>query len=132
MAECGINKFGGGGLDPDELTATASDVLKGKIAGVKDNDEPVEGTLEIQSVVNFKIAQYSNLTLIGTWALPTKGPWSGIRIAYNTGGGVSAASRRRHFILRGQCNICNAILGCWHMVFSGLGLYNYKPRPNLQ
>lgn len=35
----------GAALDPDELTATAADVLFGKIAGVKDNDEPVSGTM---------------------------------------------------------------------------------------
>ncbi|RGY95167.1 hypothetical protein [Clostridium sp. AM58-1XD] len=39
------NAGGGGGLDTDLLTATAADVLKGKTAGVKGNDEPVNGTL---------------------------------------------------------------------------------------
>ena len=38
---------GAGGLDPDELTAVAADVRKGKIAGVKGSDDPVTGTLDI-------------------------------------------------------------------------------------
>lgn len=41
------NAMGGGGLDTDELTATAGDVIKGKTAGVKGSDEPVEGALEL-------------------------------------------------------------------------------------
>ncbi|RGY95370.1 glycine-rich domain-containing protein [Clostridium sp. AM58-1XD] len=41
------NAGGGGGLDTDELTATAGDILKGKTAGVKGSDEPVAGTLEL-------------------------------------------------------------------------------------
>lgn len=41
------NAGGGGGLDTDNLTATTADVLKGKTAGVKGNDEPVTGTLEL-------------------------------------------------------------------------------------
>ena len=35
------------GIDPDDLTASAGDVLKGKIAGVAGNDEPVTGTLAL-------------------------------------------------------------------------------------
>ena len=38
---------GGRGLDPDELTASASDVLSGKKAGVQGSDEPVNGTMPI-------------------------------------------------------------------------------------
>lgn len=47
MADCILMQAGGGGLDPDELTATAGDVLKGKIAGVAGNDDPVAGMLEL-------------------------------------------------------------------------------------
>lgn len=47
MADCILMQAGGGGLDPDELTATAGDVLKGKIAGVAGTDDPVAGTLEL-------------------------------------------------------------------------------------
>ena len=42
-----ILKAGGGGIDPDDLTATAGDVIKGKIAGVAGQDDPVAGTLEL-------------------------------------------------------------------------------------
>ena len=75
----------GGGADLDAITATAADILKGKVTYVKGQDEPVEGELEIQSVVNFKAAQYSSLVLLCTWALPAKGPWSGLRIMCKQG-----------------------------------------------
>ena len=42
-----IVKPGMMGIDPDDLTASAGDVLKGKIAGVAGNDEPVAGTLAL-------------------------------------------------------------------------------------
>ncbi|RGY98418.1 glycine-rich domain-containing protein [Clostridium sp. AM58-1XD] len=41
------NAGGGSGLDTDELTAAAADVLKGKTAGVRGSDEPAAGTLEL-------------------------------------------------------------------------------------
>ena len=47
MARISIPGGGAGGLDPDELTAVAADVRKGKIAGVKGSDDPVTGTLDI-------------------------------------------------------------------------------------
>lgn len=47
MGKCIIIAGSNGGIDPDELTAEASDVLKGKIAGIKGKDEPVAGTLEL-------------------------------------------------------------------------------------
>lgn len=72
----------GGGLDTSEVTATADKVLKGYTAGVKDHDEPQEGTLEVQSIVNFKVALYGNLSLIGTWQNPEKGPYSGVMVRY--------------------------------------------------
>lgn len=42
-----ILKAGGGGIDPDDLTANVDDVVKGKIAGVAGQDDPVTGTLEL-------------------------------------------------------------------------------------
>jgi len=75
----------GGGLDTGEVTATADKVLKGYTAGVKDSDEPQEGTLEVQSIVNFNIAVYGNLSVIGTWQNPEKGPYSGVMIRYKIG-----------------------------------------------
>lgn len=47
MAKISIPGGGVGGLDPDELTAVAADVRKGKIAGVNGSDDPVTGTLDI-------------------------------------------------------------------------------------
>ena len=77
---------GGGGILSDECTAQENDVLKGKTAIVKDGDEPVEGTLEVQSIANFNIAVYGNLSVIGTWQNPEKGPYSGAMIRYKIGG----------------------------------------------
>ncbi|MDO4327138.1 MAG: hypothetical protein Q4E24_14080 [bacterium] len=48
MGECILLKSGSGGLDPDELTATAAQILQGYLAGVQGNDEPVEGTIPVQ------------------------------------------------------------------------------------
>lgn len=47
MSKVIISGGGAGGLDPDELTAVAADVRKGKIAGVNGSDDPVTGTLDI-------------------------------------------------------------------------------------
>lgn len=72
--------FSGTGIDPKDLTATSADILKDKIAGVSSSNKPVRGTLSVQNVRNFSISQYLSLTLMATWTLPAKGPWSGIRI----------------------------------------------------
>lgn len=42
-----ILKSGSGGVDTDDVSATAADVIKGKTAGVYGYDEPVIGTLEL-------------------------------------------------------------------------------------
>lgn len=47
MGNSMVLKTGGGGIDPDVLTASAGDVLKGKTAGVNGSDEPATGTLEL-------------------------------------------------------------------------------------
>ena len=44
------------------------------------------GNLSVTSVVSFNAAQYSNLTLIASWAKPSKGPWSGLRVMCKQGG----------------------------------------------
>ncbi len=44
------------------------------------------GNLSVTSVVSFNVAQYSNLTLIASWAKPSKGPWSGLRVMCKQGG----------------------------------------------
>lgn len=50
------------------------------------------GNLAVSSVVSFNVAQYSNLTLIASWALPSRGPWSGLRVVCKQGGYPSHAS----------------------------------------
>lgn len=44
------------------------------------------GTLAIRSVVDFKVAQYTNLTILVSWALPAIGPWSGLSVWAKQGG----------------------------------------------
>ena len=39
---------GGGGVDPDDCTATPAQVLEGHTAGVNGYDDPVEGTMPYQ------------------------------------------------------------------------------------
>ena len=107
--------MGGGGADLEAITAGAGDVLSGKVivdregeplagtlalSGTADaakvlsgytfyNTEAksrLTGTLQITSVVSFNVAQYSNLTLIASWAKPSKGPWSGVRVICKQGG----------------------------------------------
>lgn len=144
MAEAILMKDGGG-LDSDDVTATASDVLQGKTALTNDShDEPVQGTMldrrhtpgslgkinssypyvmvwdgispqlkeggdyicvtpptgfytthevfvgihkdvvkacfGIGSVINFNCAQYGHKQVRLSWARPTGGMWSGVRI----------------------------------------------------
>lgn len=76
------------------LTGNVSEdkVLSGYTFYGVDAQRKRTGTLTIASIVNFKIAQYSNLTLISTWALPSKGPWSGVRIMCKLGSYPSSVS----------------------------------------
>lgn len=86
MAKAIIESVGGsGGIDPEELTATSDDVLEGKIAGVNGSDVPVEGTLVIQSILNFKASLYGSGGVQLTWANPAKGPYCGVYIIYKEG-----------------------------------------------
>lgn len=73
-----------------DCTADTSHVLSGKTFYT--NGTKRTGTLTVQSVVNFKVAQYSNLTLIASWALPSKGPWSGLRVMCKQGSYPTSAS----------------------------------------
>lgn len=109
---------GGGapGIDPTALTALAGDVVSGAIAGVKDNYDPVVGTLtltgnaqlnhvlsgetfyttnpkskltgtmSVQSILSFSCAPYSTDQIIFTWQNPSVGPFSGVIIVGKTGG----------------------------------------------
>ncbi len=71
--------------------ATAAQVLSGYTFS-SSNISNGTGTLSISSVVSFRAAQYSNLTLIASWALPSRGPWSGIRVVCKQGGYPSNAN----------------------------------------
>lgn len=71
--------------------ATATQVLSGYTFS-SSNISNGTGTLSISSVVSFRAAQYSNLTLIASWALPSRGPWSGIRVVCKQGGYPSNAN----------------------------------------
>lgn len=107
---------GASGIDPTVLTATAGDVVSGAVAGVKDNYNPVVGTLTltgnaqanhvlsgetyyttnpklkitgtmtVQSVLSFSSAPYSSNQIIFTWQNPQFGPFSGVIIVGKTGG----------------------------------------------
>lgn len=50
------------------------------------------GNLSVSSVVSFRIAQYSSYTVIASWANPSRGPWSGLRVMCKQGGYPSNAS----------------------------------------
>lgn len=50
------------------------------------------GNLTVSSVVSFSAAQYSNLTLIASWAKPSKGPWSGVCVMCKQGGYPNSVS----------------------------------------
>lgn len=109
---------GAGGVDPDELTATANDVLKGKIAGVKGSDEPVTGTMEVQSVLSFSVAPTSATQITCTWKNPAKGPFSGVIIIGKTGSyPTSITDGTRYY--KGSGNNTNAN-GSSTQVISGL------------
>ena len=106
---------GAPGIDPNAVTATAGDVLVGVTAGVKGSYDPVAGTLaltgnaqpnqvlknvtfyntnakskltgtmDIQSILSFSVAPYSETQLNFTWKNPAMGPFSGVIIVGKTG-----------------------------------------------
>ena len=79
------NIFIKGGTSSDEVTAKRADVLKGKTTIMNDSaDEIVEGTLEVQSIVNFNLSLYASETVMGAWQNPAKGPYSGVKVVYRT------------------------------------------------
>lgn len=101
------NASGGGGLDTDELTAVAGDVLKGKTAGVKGSDDPVTGTLELTgnaadaNVLTGKTYYNTDAKTKRSGTMANNGAMSGslncgqsksIPAGYTTGGTVTANS----------------------------------------
>lgn len=104
MGECLIMKAGSA-ADTDELTATAADVLKGKTALINGTDEPVEGTLEVQSILSFSAAAYSSTQVTLTWKNPAKGPYSGVLVRYKTGSAPTSVTDGTEIYLGTGSNI---------------------------
>lgn len=71
------------GTATSDANATADKIMSGYSGYV--NGVKINGTLTVQSVLSFSVAQYSNLTLIASWAKPAKGPWSGLRVICKQG-----------------------------------------------
>lgn len=106
----------GVGVGSDDCTAVKDKVLAGYTAVTADSDdEAVEGTLEVQSIVNFNVAQYSSLTLLASWALPAKGPWSGLRIMCKQGDYPSSPQDGILFYEGGAASASKALAaGTWY------------------
>lgn len=64
-------------------TASANKIVSGYSAYV--NGVKIDGTLTIQSVVSFSLAQYATQQIIASWARPNVGPWSGLRVVCKLG-----------------------------------------------
>lgn len=92
-------------MDPDDLTATAGDILKGKTAVVNGHEEPTTGTLELSGnggtgdVLNGKAFYTTNPKTKQTGTMPHNGAISGslncgqsksIPAGYTTGGTIAA------------------------------------------
>lgn len=88
MGKLILQKSGGGGLDPDELTAQPGDVIKGKIAGVAGSDEPAAGTLELtgtaadSQVLTGQTYYNTDAKNKRTGSMPNRGAWTG-RVGIN-------------------------------------------------
>ena len=86
----------GAALDPDELTATAADVIFGKIAGAKDNDEPVSGTMPNNGAAS------KSLNAGGSYTIP-KGYHNGSgKVTANTLASQTSATAAAGDILTGK------------------------------
>lgn len=71
------------GTATSDANASADKILSGYSAYI--DGKKVIGSLTVQSAVSFSVAQYSSLTIIASWAKPSKGPWSGLRIICKQG-----------------------------------------------
>ena len=65
--------------------ADTTKVLSGYTFYNVNAESKLTGTLQVSSVVSFSVAQYSSLTLIASWAKPSRGPWSGLRVICKQG-----------------------------------------------
>lgn len=66
-----------------DATSPANRIMSGYNAYV--NGVKVAGTLTISSVVSFSLAQYATTQIIASWASPSVGPWSGLRVICKQG-----------------------------------------------
>lgn len=65
MANAILLRGGGNGVDCDNATATAADIVSGYTAGIAGNDEPVNGTMANRGAVNTTInAQNGTYTIL--------------------------------------------------------------------
>lgn len=102
-----ILKSSSGGVDTDDVSATAADVIKGKTAGVYGYDEPVTGTLELSGnagtgdVLSGRTFYTTNPKTKQTGTMSNNGSMNGslncgqsksIPAGYTTGGTVTANS----------------------------------------
>lgn len=96
MGKCLLSKNGGNGLDPDTLTATSGDVLKGKLAGVSGSDEPVSGTMSNNGAVS------QSLNAGGSYTIPAGYHNGSGKVTANSLSSQTSANATASQILSGQ------------------------------
>ena len=95
MGKIWMSGGGGGGLDPDDLTATPAQVLAGYKAGVKGLDEPAAGTMVNQG------AKTATLNAGGSYTIPAgyhngAGKVTANALSGQTAGTAAAADIRKN------------------------------------
>lgn len=63
MGDVNVTPGGGNGVDSDNATASASDILSGKTAGIAGADEPVAGTMPNNGAWRGSVAMNSSITI---------------------------------------------------------------------
>lgn len=129
MARGQWQQGGSAGIDTEELTATVDKVLATYTFGGSGSDEPQVGTLEIQSIVNFKIALYGSYALAGTWQNPVTGPYSGVMIRYAVGqypsgvadGVLAYEGAANSFTVSGLVNSTRYCFRAWSYITTNYG-----------
>lgn len=96
MGKCLLTKNGNNGIDPDTLTATPSDVLAGKIAGVSGSDEPTTGTMPNRGAVS------QTLNAGGSYTIPAGYHNGSGKVSANSLSSQTSANATASQILSGQ------------------------------